>query len=47
MAFLSSYQAVLRAPHACGAFVTSLVGRLSYRIVSLYLILTLTAGGRD
>ena len=47
MAFLSSYQAVLRTPHACGAFVTSLVGRLSYGIVSLSLILTLTAGGRD
>ena len=45
MAFLSSYQAVLRTPHACGAFVTSLVGRLSYGIVSLSLILTLTAGG--
>ena len=47
MAFLSSYQAVLRTPHACGAFVTALVGRLSYGIVSLSLILTLTAGGRD
>ena len=47
MAFLSSYQAVLRTPHACGAFVTSLVGRLSYGIVSLSLILTVTAGGRD
>jgi len=46
MAFLSSYQAVLRTPHAYGAFVTSLVGRLSYGIVSLSLILTLTADGR-
>jgi MFS family permease len=36
----------LRTPHACGAFVTSLVGRLCYGIVSLSLILTLTAGGR-
>lgn len=47
MSLLSPYQAVLRTPHACGAFVTSLVGRLSYGIVSLSLILTLTAGGRD
>ena len=31
----------------CGAFVTSLVGRLCYGIVGLSLLLTLTAGGRD
>lgn len=40
------YRAVLRTPHACGAFVTSLPGRLCYGIVSLSLVLTLTAGGR-
>jgi MFS family permease len=44
---LSPYRAVLRTPHACGAFFISLVGRLCYGIVSLSLILTLTAGGRD
>jgi len=43
---LSPYRAVLRTPHACGAFVTSLVGRLCYGIVGLSLILTLTVGGR-
>ena len=47
MSLLSPYRAVLRTPHACGAFVTSLVGRLCYGIVSLSLILTLTVGGRD
>lgn len=47
MSLLSPYRAVLRTPHACGAFVTLLVGRLCYGIVSLSLILTLTAGGRD
>ena len=47
MSPLSPYRAVLRAPHACGAFVSSLVGRLSYGTVGLSLILTLTAGGRD
>jgi predicted MFS family arabinose efflux permease len=47
MSPLSPYGAVLRTPHACGAFVSSLVGRLSYGIVGLSLILTLTAGGRD
>lgn len=47
MPLLSPYRALLRTPHACGAFVISLVGRLSYGIVSLSLILTLTAGGRD
>ena len=46
MSLLSPYGAVLRTPYACGAFVTSLVGRLTYGIVSLSLILTLTAGGR-
>ena len=46
MSFLSPYRAVLRTPHACGAFATSLVGRLCYGIVGLSLILTLTAGGR-
>jgi predicted MFS family arabinose efflux permease len=43
----SPYRAVLRTPHACGAFVSSLVGRLCYGIVGLSLLLTLTAGGRD
>jgi MFS family permease len=47
MPLLSPYRAALRTPGACGAFVTSLIGRLSYGIVSLSLILTLTAGGRD
>ena len=47
MSFLSSYRAVLRTPHACGAFAASLAGRLCYGIVSLSLILTLTAGGRN
>ena len=46
MSFLSPYRAVLRTPHACGAFLASLAGRLCYGIVSLSLILTLTAGGR-
>ena len=47
MPFLSPYRAVLRTPHACGAFFSSLVGRLCYGIVGLSLLLTLTAGGRD
>ncbi|HEY1667810.1 MAG TPA: MFS transporter [Trebonia sp.] len=46
MSSLSPYRAVLRTPHACGAFVSSLVGRLCYGIVGLSLLLTLTAGGR-
>ena len=46
MSFLSPYRAVLRTPYACGAFAASLVGRLCYGIVSLSLVLTLTAGGR-
>jgi MFS family permease len=46
VSLLSPYRAVLRTPHACGAFAASLVGRLCYGIVSLSLILTLTAGGR-
>jgi MFS family permease len=46
VSLLSPYRAVLRTPHACGAFVASLVGRLCYGFVSLSLILTLTAGGR-
>jgi predicted MFS family arabinose efflux permease len=41
------YRAVLRTPHACGAFATSLAGRLCYGIVGLSLLLTLTAGGHD
>ena len=45
--FLSPYGAVLRTPHACRAFAASLAGRLCYGIVSLSLILKLTAGGRD
>jgi predicted MFS family arabinose efflux permease len=43
----SPYRAVLRTPDACGAFISSLVGRLCYGIVGLSLLLTLTAGGRD
>jgi MFS family permease len=43
----SPYRAVLRTPHACGAFAASLAGRLCYGIVSLSLILTLTAGNRN
>ena len=46
MPVLSPYRAVLRTPYACGAFVASLAGRLCYGIVSLSLLLTLTAGGR-
>lgn len=46
MALFSPYRAVLRTPHACGALAASLAGRLCYGIVSLSLILTLTAGGR-
>ena len=46
MFFLSPYRAVLRTPHASGAFVSSLVGRLCYGIVGLSLLLTLTADGR-
>ena len=46
MSLFSPYRAVLRAPHARAAFTASLVGRLTYGIVSLSLILTLTAGGR-
>jgi predicted MFS family arabinose efflux permease len=44
---LSPYRAALRVPYARAAFAASLVGRLCYGIVSLSLILTLTAGGRD
>src|SRR6185312_4179152 len=44
MTLLSPYRAVLRTPHACAAFAASLAGRLCYGIVSLSLILTLTAG---
>jgi MFS family permease len=46
VSLLSPYRAVLRTPHACGAFVSSLVGRLCYGIVGLSLLLTMTAGGR-
>jgi MFS family permease len=46
MPLLLPYRAVLRTPHACDAFVTSLIGRLAYGIVPLSLILTLTGGGR-
>jgi MFS family permease len=38
---------VLRVPYARAAFVASLAGRLCYGIVSLSLLLTLTAGGRN
>jgi MFS family permease len=47
MSLFSPYRAVLRTPHACGAFVTSLAGRLCYGIVGLSLILTLTDGRHD
>jgi MFS family permease len=47
MSSLSPYRAVLRVPHARAAFAASLVGRLTYGIVSLSLILTLTAGGHS
>lgn len=47
MSLLSPYRWVLRTPHARYAFATSLVGRLSYGTISLSLILTLTAGGRN
>jgi MFS family permease len=46
VSLFSPYRAVLRAPYARAAFAASLVGRLTYGIVSLSLILTLTAGGR-
>ena len=47
MSLLSPYRAVLRTPYARATFAASLVGRLCYGIVSLSLILTLTAGGRN
>ena len=47
MFLLSPYRAVLRVPYARAAFAASLVGRLCYGIVSLSLLLTLTAGGRN
>ena len=47
MSPFSPYRAVLRTPDACGAFISSLVGRLCYGIVGVSLLLTLTAGGRD
>ena len=47
MSFLSPYRAVLCTPYARAAFAASLAGRLCYGIVSLSLILTLTAGGRN
>lgn len=47
MSLLSPYRAVLRTPHARGAFVPSLVGRLGSGIVGLSLLLTLIADGRD
>ena len=47
MFLVSPYRAVLRVPYARAAFAASLAGRLCYGIVSLSLILTLTAGGRD
>ena len=47
MSLLSPYRTVLRTPHAFGAFVSSLVGRLCYGVVGLSLLLTLTAGGRQ
>ena len=46
MSLFTPYRAVLRAPHARAAFAASLVGRLTFGIVSLSMILTLTAGGR-
>jgi MFS family permease len=47
MFLLSPYRAVLRVRYARAAFAASLVGRLCYGLVSLSLILTLTAGGRN
>jgi MFS family permease len=47
VSLLSPYRAVLRVPCARAAFAASLVGRLCYGIVSLSLVLTLTAGGRN
>jgi len=47
LSLFSPYRAVLRTPHACAAFVTSLAGRLCYGIVFLSLTLTLTAGRHD
>jgi MFS family permease len=44
VSFLSPYGAVLRTPHACGAFIASLAGRLCYGVVGLSLVLTLTDG---
>ena len=46
MSLLSPYRAALRTPHARCAFISSLVGRLCYGIVSLSLILTQTADNR-
>lgn len=47
MSVFSPYRAVLRTPGACAAFVSSLTGRLCYGIVSLSLVLTMTAGGHN
>ena len=47
MPSLAPYGAVLRTPHVRIAFASSLVGRLCYGIVSLSLLLTLTAGGHN
>ena len=41
MSPFSPYRAVLRTPHACGAFVSSLAGRLCYGLAGLSLLLTL------
>jgi hypothetical protein len=37
-----SYRAVLRIPHACRVFAAALLGRLSYGIAPLSLVLALT-----
>lgn len=47
MSFFQPYRAVLQVPHARSAFAASLVGRLSFGIVGVSLILTLTPGGKN
>ncbi|MFI6686887.1 MFS transporter [Streptomyces sp. NPDC050485] len=41
---MSSYAAVLRTPHACRAFAVGLLGRLSYGVVPLALVLAVKEG---
>jgi predicted MFS family arabinose efflux permease len=47
LSVFSPYGAVLRVPGARAAFAASLAGRLCYGIVSLSMVLTLTADGRN